>query len=232
MQAKYEKIAEALKDEIIGGKYKQDKRLPTEEVLMKYFNVSRNTIRKAVDVLVNSGCVYRVQGSGVFLREVNDDAFTGSINVAGLTKNFSRDEIKSEVMELSIIKPDKNIISKLECSEESKIYYVKRLRYVNGEPIEIEESYYNKDIVPYLNKEICENSIFNYMRDDLKLNIGFANRVLTCDKLEKCDAEIINLKEGDPCLKIENVVALSNGKKFDYSIEKYNYLKIKLYNIT
>lgn len=232
MQAKYEKIAESLRGEIIEGKYNKDKKLPTEEILMKYFDVSRNTIRKAVDVLVNSGCVYRVQGSGVFLRDVHDDGFVGSINIAGLTKNFSRDEIKSKVMELSIITPDDNLISKLECTAESKIYYVKRLRYVNGEPIEIEESYYNKDIVPYLNREICESSIFNYMRDDLKLNIGFANRIVSCDKLEKFEAEIINLNEGDPCLKIENVVALSNGKKFDYSIEKYNYLKVKLYNIT
>ena len=141
---------------------------------MASFGVSRNTIRKAVDVLVNSGCVYRVQGSGVFLRNINDEEFAASININGLTKNFSRDEIKSKILELTVISPDDNLINKLECTEETKIYYVKRVRYVNDEPIEIEESYYNKDIIPYLNKEICEGSIFNYIREDLKINIGFA----------------------------------------------------------
>lgn len=231
MKAKYIEIVNSLKKDISQGKYNEQKKLPTEEALMAIFNVSRNTVRKAVDVLVNSGCVYRVQGSGVFLRNISNDNISLDININGLTKNFSRDEIKSKVLEISVITPNENIMNKLECTEETKVYYIKRLRYVKNEPIEIEESYYNKDIVPYLNKEICENSIFNYITKDLKLNIGFANRILSCNKLEKSDADIMNLFEGDPYFKIENVVALSNGKKFNYSIEKYNYLKVKLYNI-
>ena len=231
MKAKYIEIVNALRDDIAQGRYNSERKLPTEEALMAFFGVSRNTIRKAVDVLVNSGCVYRVQGSGVFLRNINDEEFAASININGLTKNFSRDEIKSKILELTVISPDDNLINKLECTEETKIYYVKRVRYVNDEPIEIEESYYNKDIIPYLNKEICEGSIFNYIREDLKINIGFANRVLSCNKLGQKDAEIMRLSEGDPCLEIENVVALNNGKKFNYSRERYNYLKVKLFNI-
>ena len=125
----------------------------------------------------------------------------------------------------------RKIIEKLNCSPETKIYYVKRIRYLDGEPIEIEESYYNKDVICYLNNEICLGSIFKYITEDLKLNIGFANRVISTEKLSKEDAEFLNLEENDPSLNLENVVYLSNGKAFDYSIEKYNYLKIKLYNI-
>ena len=79
-----------------------------------------------------------------------------------------------------------------------------------------------------MNNEICLGSIFKYITEDLKLNIGFANRVISTEKLSKEDAEFLNLEENDPSLNLENVVYLSNGKAFDYSIEKYNYLKIKL----
>ena len=68
---------------------------------------------------------------------------------------------------------------------------------------------------------------FKYITEDLKLNIGFANRVISTEKLSKEDAEFLNLEENDPSLNLENVVYLSNGKAFDYSIEKYNYLKIQ-----
>lgn len=63
MQPKYEFVAKTLEKEIIERKYNDDKKLPTEEELMKVFQVSKNTIRKAIDVLVSNGYVYRVQGS-------------------------------------------------------------------------------------------------------------------------------------------------------------------------
>lgn len=231
MQPKYEFVAKTLEKEIIERKYNDDKKLPTEEELMKVFQVSKNTIRKAIDVLVSNGYVYRVQGSGVFLRDFFYNGFVNVMNMTGLTKNFSADKIATKVIELSLIDPTEKKIEKLNCSPETKIYYVKRIRYLDGEPIEIEESYYNKDVICYLNNEICLGSIFKYITEDLKLNIGFANRVISTEKLSKEDAEFLNLEENDPSLNLENVVYLSNGKAFDYSIEKYNYLKIKLYNI-
>ena len=60
MQPKYEFVAKTLEKEIIERKYNDDKKLPTEEELMKVFQVSKNTIRKAIDVLVSNGYVYRV----------------------------------------------------------------------------------------------------------------------------------------------------------------------------
>ncbi|MBE6072079.1 MAG: GntR family transcriptional regulator [Clostridium butyricum] len=231
MQPKYEFVAKTLEKEIIERKYNSDKKLPTEEELMKTFQVSKNTIRKAIDVLVTNGYVYRVQGSGVFLREFFNNGYVNVMNMTGLTKNFSSEKVTSQVIELSIIEPNEELIEKFNCLPTTKIYYVKRIRYLDGEPIEIEESYYNKDIVVYLNKEICLGSIFKYITEDLKLNIGFANRVISCEKLTEEDATLLNLNKDDPSLKLENIVYLSNGKAFDYSIEKYNYSKIKLYNI-
>lgn len=231
MQPKYEFVAKTLEKEIIERKYNLDKKLPTEEELMKTFQVSKNTIRKAIDVLVTNGYVYRVQGSGVFLREFFNNGYVNVMNMTGLTKNFSSEKVTSQVIELSIIEPNEELIEKLNCLPTTKIYYVKRIRYLDGEPIEIEESYYNKDIVVYLNKEICLGSIFKYITEDLKLNIGFANRVISCEKLTEEDATLLNLNKDDPSLKLENIVYLGNGKAFDYSIEKYNYSKIKLYNI-
>lgn len=48
MQPKYEFVAKTLEKEIIERKYNDDKKLPTEEELMKVFQVSKNTIRKAI----------------------------------------------------------------------------------------------------------------------------------------------------------------------------------------
>lgn len=70
MQTKYEMVVNILEKEMLEDKYSLSKKLPTEEELIKKFNVSKNTIRKAIEILVSKGYVYRVQGSGIFLREL------------------------------------------------------------------------------------------------------------------------------------------------------------------
>jgi len=52
MAIKYKEIADRLEKEIQRGKFDQTKKLPTEEEMIKEFEVSRNTIRKAVTQLV------------------------------------------------------------------------------------------------------------------------------------------------------------------------------------
>ena len=62
----------------------------------------------------------------------------------------------------------------------------------------------------------------------IKLTIGFADKSIYCDKLNKEQAEILQLEEGDPSLIIDEVVFLGNGYIFDLSQVVYNYKNTKL----
>lgn len=232
MQKKYETIVNILEKEILDGKYDSNKKLPTEEELIARLNVSKNTVRKAIDILVTKGYIYRVQGSGIFLRDFSREGCMDIREMNGLTKTYSNNNLKSKVLEVSLIDADEELASKMRCNVNTKLYYVKRVRYLNGEPMEIEESYYNKEIIPYLNEEICSKSIFSYVINDLKLKIGFADRVISCEKLNEEEAELLNLKKDDPTLIINNTVFLSSGIVFDVSLEKYNYSKMKIISLT
>lgn len=66
---KYEIVKETLRQEIIDGKYQINQKLPTESELMKRFNVSRYTIRRAIGDLENEHYVYRIQGGGMFVQD-------------------------------------------------------------------------------------------------------------------------------------------------------------------
>ena len=232
METKYEMVVNILEKEMIEGKYNASRKLPTEEELMKKLNVSKNTIRKAIDILVSKGYIYRVQGSGIFLREFSKLGCADMRDMNGLTKQYSSEKLDSKVLEFALIEADEEIASSMKCNVSTKVYYVKRVRYLNGEPLEIEESYFNKDIIPYLNEEICSGSIFNYIRNDLKLKIGFADRIINCEKLDEKEAELLNLNKDDPTLVLNNVIFLSSGVVFDVSREKYNYSKMKIISLT
>lgn len=232
MVTKYGEIVKVLENEILNGKYSDTKKLPTEDELIEILNVSKLTLRKAIDILVSKGYVYRVQGSGVFLRDFNKKGCMDVRELNGLTRTYSNNNLKSKIIEFKLINADEELAANLKCDINTKVYYIKRVRYLEGTPMEIEESYYNKDIIPYLNKEICEGSIFNYIINDLKLKIGFSDRVISCDKLNKEDAELLGLEENDPALILNNTVFLKNGRIFDVSVEKYNYNKMKIISFT
>ena len=73
MEVKYETVKQTLRNEIIDGKYKINEKLPTESELMKRFDVSRYTIRRAVGDLENEHYIYRIQGGGMFVQDWQRD---------------------------------------------------------------------------------------------------------------------------------------------------------------
>ncbi|WP_035845565.1 GntR family transcriptional regulator [Kitasatospora azatica] len=66
---KYQRLAADLRRRIAAGEWRADTALPVESELEQQYGVARNTVRLAVDVLVNEGRLVRLQGKGTYLRE-------------------------------------------------------------------------------------------------------------------------------------------------------------------
>lgn len=226
---KYRALAEQLFDEIKYGIYKEEKRLPTEENLMEKYTVSRNTLRSAIDVLVDKSVLYRVQGSGIYIRKPTYQDTITINSIKGFKEEFKGKETHSKVIELKQIEADEKISRKLRCSPGTPVYYVNRMRYVEDLPFSIEYSYFNKSIIPYLGREIAENSIYSYIENDLKLTIGFADKYVSVEKLSKIDSQYLELDENDSALVIEEMVFLSNGALFNHSTVVHNYKYAKFF---
>lgn len=69
MAPKYQSIADSLRQEIENGQYSTQQLLPTEQLLCQRFQISRQTVRRALSLLENEGLITRRQGSGSRLRE-------------------------------------------------------------------------------------------------------------------------------------------------------------------
>jgi GntR family transcriptional regulator len=68
-QAKYQEIADRLRDQIDSGLLQPGERLPSEPDLVRQFDASRNTVRLALALLTNQGLVVTRQGLGTFVNE-------------------------------------------------------------------------------------------------------------------------------------------------------------------
>jgi GntR family transcriptional regulator, transcriptional regulator of bglA len=138
--------------------------------------------------------------------------------------------IDTKILDLRVIEADEDKAKQLSCENGSKLYFCKRLRVVDGEPFSIELSFFNKDIVPYLNEDIAKTSIYSYLIDDLKLQISFADKIVTCEKINEDMAKLLNVIPGDPGLIIENTVCLANGTVFELSQSIFHFQKAKILN--
>lgn len=216
-----------MKEKILKKEY-QDK-LPIEEILLQEFNVSRNTIRSAINLLVDQSVLYRVQGSGVYIRELERKDSINLSLIKSVSKEFDESQIKTEVLSYELIEADEKLAADFKLPVASPLYKFKRLRMRDNKPIMIEYSFYNKKVIPYLGKEILENSVFAYIENDLNKKIGFADRYVTAEKLTKEEADIFKLKVGDPTLVNNEKIFLANGELCSISKVLHHYELTEMY---
>lgn len=228
--AKYKDIAKSIKNRITHGEFKENEKLPTENYLMKEYNVSKNTIRNAINVLVNSGDLIPIHGSGIYVRKKKYPNVINLSNTRGFASEHPGNSLKREILDFQIIKADNDLAQSLNTKPGKELYYIKRLMIIDNIPFAVEYTYYNKDYVAYLNEEIAEKSIFHFLMNNLHLQIGFSEKYISTNKLSKEDANLLQLTTDEFGLIVEDSTFLSNGNQFNYSKIWYNYKYIHLFN--
>ncbi|MEH7074281.1 GntR family transcriptional regulator [Neobacillus drentensis] len=220
---KYQQIAAELETYIEEKALQQGDKLPILETLMAQFEVSKSTITKSLDLLEKKGVVFQVRGSGIFVRRHKRKGYISLLSNQGFKSDLEDYQLTSKVIELDVRKPTIEVADNLNIGLGDDIYYVARVRYINGQTLCYEESYYNKALITYLNKEIVSESIFHYIRDGLGLKVGFSDMFLHVDQLNEEEANYLHLRPGAPKLYVETIFHLTNGQPFDFSKVTYNY---------
>jgi GntR family transcriptional regulator of bglA len=223
-------IAEQIIDKIQQGQYQEGQKLPTIIELTKQFGTGRNTIKKALDILATEGYTYRNQGSGIYIRQNTHHDYINLGGLSGIGKDFSDDVvISTDLIDLLETTADSRLAEKMKCQIGTPLYFVSRLRKRDGKPFDIEFAFFNREIITYLNQEIVETSIYNYIQNVLKLSIGFSDKIFQIEALNATNAALLGLKTDDPALVIEEAVYLKNGYLFNYSFNYYHKDNAKFY---
>ncbi|MFC8454084.1 GntR family transcriptional regulator [Kitasatospora sp. NPDC057223] len=153
---KYQRLAADLRRRITAGEFTVDDPLPVEGVLEKQYGVARNTVRLAVDVLVNEGRLVRLQGKGTYLREhpVLDHRVSGPgllpdqrDCLAAPTEVYTKEagqagrELTAD-FEMLVVRARVDIAERLGLRPGEAIVVRRQLRLMDREPYSIEESHY------------------------------------------------------------------------------------------
>lgn len=220
---KYIDVASKIEKKIKDEKLSQGTKLPSVTELADIYSVSKNTILKTLTTLETRGEIYQVQGSGIFVRHKKRKGYITLLENKGFLHELTYLGIKSKLISFKTKKPSEEIAINLNCSSEDEVYEVKRVQYIQDQIMSYEISYYKKNIVTYLNKSIAQDSIFNYIKTALKLNIGFSDKYLIVEKTKGDVSKFLDLPDNSPTLLIEEIYYTTNGEQFDYSKVYYHY---------
>ena len=100
-------------------------------------------------------------------------------------------------------------------------YRVGRSRVIGGERIEFELSYFDRRVVPYLNKEIAENSIYQYLENQLGLKITHSRREISFRYATQEEKDNMDLGNFNMVAVVTSLTYLSNGQLFQYGTISY-----------
>lgn len=222
----YENIYRDLKEKIENNTFSYQELLPSENTLIQTYNCSRNTLRRAVGLLVTDGYVQTIQGKGVrnIYRPAEQTAFTiGEIESFRESAIRNGQKPKTRVLLFTEFRVDKNLALKTGFSENAEIYYIQRLHYLDDQPLILNHNYFLKEAVPGLTREIAENSIYNYLENELNMTIVNSKRIITVEKITEIDEKYLELNAKDyNCMAVVSSQTFnSSGVMFEYTQSRH-----------
>ncbi|MDN2486805.1 GntR family transcriptional regulator [Kosakonia sacchari] len=214
----YKSIAERLRLRLNSSDYNVGSPLPGEKTLAQEFGVARMTIRKAVDLLVVWGLVVRRHGSGTFV--ARKDVHHETTNLTGLVEVLRQQgkEVHSKVLLFEVMPAPPAIASQLRIQINERIYFSRRVRYVEGKPLMLEDSYMPVKLFRTLSLARLEGSKFDYIEKECGITISGNYESLTPVLADKQLAQTLNIQEQTPLLRITSLSYSDSGEFLNYSV--------------
>lgn len=218
----HHQLKEKLKSKIINGELlDRNLKIPSEVDLINNYGVSRITVRKAIQTLVDEGILYRQRGKGTFLTKNTMESWTGKLMGFSETMRDKGLEVNSKVLDFG-----KTSILPIKVKNELKTdkgWKLERLRSANGIPIAIELSIFPVEIGKELEKQDLNNLLtYNFIEGNLGIFLSHGNQEISTVKASTEQANLLDMEEADPLLFMRRTSYSFQNKPIEYLESVYN----------
>ena len=223
-KAKYDHIYRDLKEKIETEYYAYQEMLPSEHALVEEYGCSRNTVRRAIAGLTADGYVEPMHGKGVrnIFQPIEQTAFTvGGIESFKESAARNRKAAFTRVLQFAEITADSKIEKRTGFREGTELFYVQRLRSLDGKPLILDHNYFRKDLTRGLTPEIAARSVYDYLEGELGITISTSKRTLTVERVTQVDEKYIELKDYNCMAVITSQTFDDNGIQFEYTQSRH-----------
>lgn len=213
----YSQLKEALLSLIQSGSFQKGDFIPTERHLGEQFQVSRITVRRAIDELAREGYLTTQQGRGTVVARTKIQRPMTRLASFSTATTEEGHQPGSRLLSLRHEKANRQVASALEISIEAWVWVVERLRLIDAEAIGLSLVYLNlpPDVALTPLELNAEVSLWSLL-EQKGIALAESNETIQAVGADASQAQLLNVAEGYPLLLVEGVVLTDKGKPVEY----------------
>jgi GntR family transcriptional regulator len=217
----YYQLEEYIKQQIENGTLKAEETIPSEREYAETYQISRMTVRQALNNLVSEGLLYRQKGRGTFVNKQKVEQ-----ELQGLT-SFTEDMLTrgfkpgNRLISFEIIPADLQVAQRLKIAEHTPVYEMKRVRLADDLPMAFETTYVPANLIKGLTEEAITQSLYSYVEEKLGLVIMEASQQIDSSIAKDTETIHLEIEKGSPILLIRRTSYLEDGTPFEFVKSAY-----------
>ncbi|MFG6116700.1 GntR family transcriptional regulator [Halobacillus sp. MO56] len=225
----YYQIEEDIRQRIAKQEFLPGEAIPSERALTETYDVSRMTVRQAVNNLVMEGLLYREKGKGTFIAETKmEQPLTG---LTSFTEDMKRRGLKpgNKLLSFDVKEAGSKLAAKLQIEAGERVFEVKRVRLADEVPMALETTFIPYTLMPGLTQEHIQQSFYAYVESELGLTIGRAEQAIEASLADEAEAEALAIPLHAALLGIERLTFTTDNTPFElvqsaYRADRYKFL--------
>lgn len=215
----YYQLKNIVLKKIQSGEFIEGGLIPSERELGEGLNISRMTVRQALNQLVQEGVLYREKGKGTFVSKSkivqrNIESFSDTVRQRGL-------EPITEIIYFCKNEDNQRIKEILELEEMDSLYYLKRLRLASSVPIAIEEVFMPEKYFHELEKHDLTASLYTLIKEEYSYTLNYVDNMIQAAKPSNEEKILFEISSTTPVLKISGIRYSASGIKLFYGNDTY-----------
>ncbi len=218
---RYAQVYAVLRDWVLQGVYAPGQRVPSESELCASFNVSRITVRSAVEMLEKEGLVQRIQGRGTFVRaDLKDVPSRGDLSE--LVRRVRQLDARSTPTEVEVKEEvaDGAIAGDLQLAPGESVIHASYLRLRDGEPIGVAAIYVPKSLGVTLSAEDFKDTAPTLL-ERKGIEILGAHQLLGATLADAKIASRLSIPVGAPVVQVRLLVLAVNSQPVELLLAHY-----------
>lgn len=213
----YEHIRETLRQQIAQGAYQHYDRIPSEKELMAQFRVSRITVRQALSDLSREGVIFKVPGKGSYVSKPKPTQELSFLKGFGQAMAKQGYRTSNRVVGLATVQGEEDICRRLGLLPGSMVTEIRRVRYVDEQPISYDITHIRQDLGERLAQEdLAGRDLFSILEKDYGLALGHGEQSIQALIADETLARLLDIAPGGAVLHIERVAYQADGSPLEY----------------
>lgn len=213
----HEQIYEDIKSKIIQEVYPSNSLIPKEIELMGIYDVSRHTIRKAMDQLRQDGFIRKIKGTGTFVNELKADYALSNMSSFSEIITNQTGHPSSIVLSAKLTVVDKSITDKLSLKDNEPVYLIERIRKNGDINLCYEVTYVSPKHCPGLDMYVSPNaSLYDLYENKYNLQLDEGHYKLEAINVNEQVAKLLDIPKLSAVLFMKALIHLKNGSPLYY----------------